>query len=472
MRIVFAYKGRYHVRDASTVEILSAIAALHQHETLLLYDQDVFGVTDNVFSNTTLNKFLSNDDVTVRHLLAKSPDAVIFLDQCNRRRWNETIASKLKNIRKDTVTVALVPWEGLPVSRTAFDYILIGEPEHTFEKFLSERIYDKDKGVFRLDGLADLDRLPLPDKRLFAPYINFRDSYLIYTSRGCPYHCSYCEETIYRKKFGDAFFRRRSPENVISELAAAKKDFDAREVIYKDSVFAWDKRWLKEYLKLYKEKIGLAYKCFGKAEVFDDEIAALLKDTGCYCVEFGVQTFNEKLKRGYLQRSERTEVLLDAFSRCQRFSLRYDVDHLFGIPGERLEDHVESTKIYVGLQGLNRIKCHNLVYYREADIYEFAPGRIKDDRTYDADFFSSISGDSAMLELNRLFEKYFKVLPLLPKRINLFILKRSGWNAFRFVPGLIVIMLMSLLALKNADTRFWVYGMYYPKKILNSLLKK
>ncbi|MEM7816461.1 MAG: radical SAM protein, partial [Candidatus Aenigmatarchaeota archaeon] len=300
-------------------------------------------------------------------------------------------------------------------------------------------------------------------------YIDFSVSYMIYTSKGCLFNCSYCEETIYKNEFGSNYFRRRSPENVIKELEEAKKIFKIKEVIYKDSIFTFDKSWLKKYLKLYQEKINLPYKCFGKAESFDEEIANLLKKTGCYCVEFGAQTFNENIKKEILARYESNQQLLEAFKICDRNKLRYDIDYLFGIPKETVDDHIKAAKIFTTLKYLNRIKCHNLTFYPKALIYQFAPDYIKNNKNYQADFFSTISGQKDIIKFNKIFIKYFRVLPLLSKRINLFLLKKNHWKIFNYIPNAIVLIFMLLLAIKNRDKRFAIYVKLYLRKILITL---
>jgi len=465
MKILFAYKGRYQIRDAVTIEYLSAIAKRYGHETGLVWDQDLFGVTDNIFPAPALNRIFSNTKKAVQRIASASPQIVVFLDGFTRRPWNDEMSAGIKkaDIAVKTVLLSYI------APRGSYDHTLIGEPEFAFGKFFEEGIFNSTGGTRSFKELADLDLLPLPDKSLFAPYVNFRDSYLIYTSKGCRYGCSYCEETIYKKASGGDYFRRRSPGNVILELEEAKKNFGVREVIYKDSVFALDKRWLESYLASYKHRIALPYKCFGKAETFDGKLASALKESGCYCVEFGVQTFNEPLKRDVLKRDEKTEDILKAFSICNRYKIRYDADHLFGIPGETVDDHKNAARIYSGLNHINRIKCHNLIFYREADIFEHAPQSVKDDSGYNSDFFTSVSGEEDMLGSNRTFQKLFKVLPLLPGAVKRFFTSGENWKAFRFVPGILVIFFMLILAIKNRDRRFLIYFKYYPMRIARTL---
>ena len=48
MNVVLAYRGRYQVREALDLETLAAVLRNGGHDVSLVYDADVFGVTDNV----------------------------------------------------------------------------------------------------------------------------------------------------------------------------------------------------------------------------------------------------------------------------------------------------------------------------------------------------------------------------------------------------------------------------------------
>ena len=95
MKILFVYKGRYHIRDSVTIEFLSAIAKKQGYSTDLVYEQDIFGVTDNIVSIPFLNKIFSDDNKIIKQIFAKMPDIVVFPDGFNRTDWNHKIAKRI-----------------------------------------------------------------------------------------------------------------------------------------------------------------------------------------------------------------------------------------------------------------------------------------------------------------------------------------------------------------------------------------
>src|SRR5690606_19458845 len=128
------------------------------------------------------------------------------------------------------------------------------------------------------------------------------------------------------------------------------------------------KRWLRELLSAYRREIGVPFKCFCTVQGFDAETARLLAEAGCYSVEFGLQTWNPVIRRDVLARHETNAAALAAFRHCAEQRLWFDVDHMFGLPGESEQDHVEGALAYRGLAYLNRVKVHQLVYLPTAEI--------------------------------------------------------------------------------------------------------
>ena len=468
-KIVFAYKGRYWVRDSRTLEVLSAMAKAAGHTTALAYDPDLFGVSDNVLSLPWLNRLLFNPETAARKAAASGPDWIVLLENLTNRPW---IADFIKTLTASHYKgkTAVCSYRGSASIGGSASIELLGEPERAFAEFL-RGLGGEVPAVIKAEGVADLDALPLPDLDLFAPYENFGLSYMAYAGKGCSGACSYCEEPFYLKACGPGYIRLRKPVRVIEELAAVKQRYKTREITFKDSVFTADKAWLKDFLELYRREIALPFKCFGRSDAFGAETAALLKDTGCYCVEFGLQTFNERLRSSVLKRPESLEAVRKALAACDAVGLPYDVDYIFGLPGETAEDHLEAAQKFSGFKTLNRIKCHNLVYYKGLGITDYAlkEGWVDERSLSQGDFFSGDRAVPAMRGPDRAFRNLFKLSGLLGGSA-LVLAARSGlWRAFRFLPGFVVKPLELLSGLLRGDHRFFFYIKTYPPGIVRGV---
>jgi radical SAM superfamily enzyme YgiQ (UPF0313 family) len=152
--------------------------------------------------------------------------------------------------------------------------------------------------------LLDLEQVAMPD---FEPartvYINddrirhnvyppnLGRQYIIMTTRGCPFSCSFCIESVYQDMFGKkGSLRRRSVDLVIEELVAAKRKYDVTSVMFYDDVFTTHPKWLREFAPRYKAEVGLPFWCYTYPTTTRQEDIELLKDAGCASMTMGIQS--------------------------------------------------------------------------------------------------------------------------------------------------------------------------------------
>lgn len=488
MNIVFVHLGRENLG----IEYISSVLEKAGHKTYLAYDAGLFGSEDNVFYLPFLERLFSQKEKVIATIEKLAPDLVAFSVYSSTYRWACEIARLIKERREAKIVFGgihptLVP--ELVINNRFVDFVIEGEGEYALldlvkaislrkTRYDIENLWYKEKGrVLRnriRPPIEDLDLLPLPNKELFKHHINYRDDYMIMTSRGCLFNCSYCCESFMNKLYHSKFFRRRSVDSVIEELSIMKERYGFREVMFFDALFFTDKKWLRGLLKRYKQEIAVPFKCLGKSVYFDEEVAGLLKESGCYCVDFGIQTLNQALKRDLLNRHESNQGIKQAFKFCDKIGLRYDVDHMFGLPGECEEDHLYAARIYSQLRYLNRIKCFQLTYFPkmpilnrakelgcldEQDIANIEKGQV-------GDFFHRPScKDKAMADKNNNFKIFYKFLSLFPDFSVRYILKNKLYRSFRFIPHFVVIFLQMLVALRGRDYRYLFYLKYYLLRI-------
>ncbi len=191
----------------------------------------------------------------------------------------------------------------------AIDYLVIGEGEQTcFELAtagdreistipgVAARINGKGLLTAERELIPDLDSLPfpayhlLPDfpQRYFLPLFSYpkAPNTSIISSRGCPYQCSYCDRSVFNRGF-----RFNSPEYIVEHIALLNRDFGIRHVFFYDDLFTTDRKRVAEFCAL-KEKWGLkvGYNCIARLEHVDAELLQLLKRSGCWQVNFGIES--------------------------------------------------------------------------------------------------------------------------------------------------------------------------------------
>ena len=491
MKIIFVHIGREHLG----IEYLSACLKAAGHEVDLAYDPGLFGPEDNVFCVPFLERIFAQKEAIINQIRSHPPDLVAFSVYTSTYAWCLSIAGALKkHIAVKTVFggihATLTP--DTIIREPAVDFVIMGEGERPLcqlaqaltgqqKTFSIPGLWYKDQNEIKHNPVArpqKIDQLPWPDKALFEDYINFQDDYIIMTARGCVYHCSYCCETYLNDLYANRFYRRRTPASVIKELKVMRARYAFKRVMFNDALFFLEKDWLRAFLELYRLEIKLPFRCFGKFSAMDHETARLLKLSGCYCIEFGMQTLNENLKKNVLDRQETNQEALKSLTICDHYHLRYDLDHILGLPGESIEDHIQGARFYKQRIGLNRIKCHNLTYFPKMKINQSAfKAKIlnQDDlknisEGFISDFFHhDCIKDQDLHKAASNFRKLYKILPILPSELLEKIIKHHQWLAY--IPTPLVILAQIITALKGRDHRFMIYLKYYPLKIQQGLHK-
>jgi len=495
MRITFVHKGREHLG----IEYLSSLLKKEGHSVFLAYDPGLFGPEDNVFYIPFLEKLFNQREDVLSAITNSSPDLVAFTVYSSTYGFACDIAREVKqNMNIKTIFggihATLVP--ETVIKNDFVDFVVAGEGFHAFPELANA--LSSDLPVDRIDNLwfkkngsvvqnksrpplADLKSLPLPDKSIFARDVNYEDDYMIITSLGCVFSCSYCCESYLNTYYDHKYFRRRSVDDVLDELVLMKEKYNFKEVMFNDALFFTDKEWLKELLGRYRREINVPFRCFGKVTHLDDDVCRLLKDSGCYCIEFGMQTVNQSLKSRVLNRKETNRQALEAFKICDRFKLHYDIDHMFGLPGEKVSDHTEGLKFYSRLRYLNRIKCHNLTYFPQMKSIQTAVNTgILDKKEIDQINDGEISGffhrdfikDPDLKKAKDSFSTLYKLLPIIPVFLVNYIYKHETYHFFRFIPSLFIVLGQLLVAAKGRDYRFIIYFKYYPLRIRRAINTK
>jgi radical SAM superfamily enzyme YgiQ (UPF0313 family) len=142
---------------------------------------------------------------------------------------------------------------------------------------------------------------------------NLGRQYPIMTTRGCPFSCSFCIESVYQDMFGKKnHLRRRSVDVVIAELVAAKERLGVTSVLFYDDVFTTHPRWLREFAPRYKAEVGLPFWCYTYPTTTHKDDLALLKDAGCKSMTMGIQSGSEEILRRDFNRPVDQQKAIDA----------------------------------------------------------------------------------------------------------------------------------------------------------------
>jgi anaerobic magnesium-protoporphyrin IX monomethyl ester cyclase len=240
------------------------------------------------------------------------------------------------------------------------DVIVIGEGELTLEELLHalpargvHALHDVRGIVFRDSSgacvrtperlkIPDLDALPLPDRGAIDmhKYVDvWREhhrmgSVNLITARGCPYKCAWCSHAVYGYSH-----RRRSPENVVEEVAAIVARYAPEQLWYADDVFTISHPWLASYSTAMRERgLHLPFETITRADRLQTEAAAsALAALGCYRIWIGAESGSQRILDA-MRRDVTLEEVHRAVQLAHTHGMQVGMFLMWGYEGEELED--------------------------------------------------------------------------------------------------------------------------------------
>jgi anaerobic magnesium-protoporphyrin IX monomethyl ester cyclase len=206
----------------------------------------------------------------------------------------------------------------------------------------------------------NLDSLSFPAFDLFDSLGTRMWEYPLITSRGCPYSCIYCCVG----KLSGKQMRFRSIGSVIEEIEQARTKYNPESFSVLDDNFTFDLGRAKRFCRgLIDNRLGLVWSCPNgiRADRIDDELVSLMKDSGCYKVSVGIESFDDEVFFS-IKKGEEKKDILDAIQLLKKHSIEVNGFFLVGLPGDNLE---KTRKSLAEIQriGLDTAQWNMLVPY-------------------------------------------------------------------------------------------------------------
>jgi anaerobic magnesium-protoporphyrin IX monomethyl ester cyclase len=235
------------------------------------------------------------------------------------------------------------------------DFCFTGEGEHAFVELLKvlhqPDEWDKIQGlVFRRNGkivrtptrklLAndDLDLLPFPARDL-VPYRKYssvmakRDPITtMFTSRGCPFRCSFCDRPHLGKNF-----RANSPKYVVDEMELCI-DMGIREFLIYDDTFTVDKKRVHAICdEILKRKLDIGWDVRAKVNTIDAELLKHMRAANCERIHYGVEAGTDRIMK-VLRKGITTEETRKVFKMTKEAGIDTLAYFMIGSPSETREE--------------------------------------------------------------------------------------------------------------------------------------
>ncbi len=209
--------------------------------------------------------------------------------------------------------------------------------------------------------IADLDTLPWPAYDLFrmerytslqpaTDRVEGARSFSVMTSRGCPYRCTFCSQSIMPVKW-----RARSPENVIEEWRHLVRDRGAQEIgVLDDSANIRMQRLERISDLLIAEHLNHVPWIFVngiRANMATVELLAKMKAAGLKRTAFGVETGDPDMLVKIDKRLDH-DTVRQAFKNAKQVGVETIGFFIIGLPGDTRESMQRTIDFAIELDPL------------------------------------------------------------------------------------------------------------------------
>jgi radical SAM superfamily enzyme YgiQ (UPF0313 family) len=161
----------------------------------------------------------------------------------------------------------------------------------------------------------------------------------IFTSRGCPFRCRFCD----RPHLGKSF-RARSAANVVDEIQACV-DLGIGEFLVYDDTFTVNRRRVIEICdEIVRRGLDIGFDIRARVDTITDQMLGRLKAAGCQGIHYGVEAGSPPILAN-LDKDITLEQVRGAFELTRRHRIPILAYFMIGNPGETLAEIEESFRL-------------------------------------------------------------------------------------------------------------------------------
>ena len=328
-------------------------------------------------------------------LIGERPDLIGISSSTESYSIAIKYAKTIKETLRVPVIIGGVHISMLPESLDDnFDVAVIGEGEKTFVELLQSILQNhgiRHEALLSIRGLyfkgadskyyrtpprereQDLDSLPAP---LFDELPNFFKTpggTCIVSSRGCPYHCTFCISEKFHQQY-----RSLSSERVANDIEDLVVNKGFKHITFYDDLLIANRKKVISLISLLREK-GLqgkvGFSCAVRANLIDEEMCILLKALNVAGVGMGIESFSDNVLTYYNKTGVTGEINQRALDLLSAYGIVANPSFIFAAPVETKEDMLVTLRqIYKNFREgkINSPTWSTLIPYPGTKIWDYA----------------------------------------------------------------------------------------------------
>lgn len=179
----------------------------------------------------------------------------------------------------------------------------------------------------------------------------------LYTTLGCPYHCSFCciqapfkggeKEFGYQENVNS--YRFWKPEFVIGQIDILVNQYGVRDIKIADEMFVLHPRHVAGIADLIIERgYDLNIWAYARIDTVRDDMVDKLKRAGFNWLAFGVESGSERVRAEVEKRFEQDEILR-TIQKVRAGDISVGANYIFGLPEDDLESMQDTLDLALDL---------------------------------------------------------------------------------------------------------------------------
>jgi radical SAM superfamily enzyme YgiQ (UPF0313 family) len=156
----------------------------------------------------------------------------------------------------------------------------------------------------------------------------------IITTRGCPYHCSFCDVApLWGRK---AVYR--DVASTVEEIILLRDRHGRRMVGIADDTFVLNRERVRAFCELMIERrVGVQWGCFGRINLMTEDLVALMAEAGCSAIFYGIDSGSPRILDRTLKELDPDSILPTLKISAEYFEC-IEASFIWGYPFETYED--------------------------------------------------------------------------------------------------------------------------------------
>jgi len=285
-----------------------------------------------------------------------------------------------------------------PFLEAGADFVLQGEGEHRLPMLLDSLESGSD---FSMDGIfggeyanqrtpvvcpiedlpfAFFDPLPLEsywDLHYAHGPVRTGKYITMFTSRGCPFSCAFCQTP----KMWGGYWMAKSPERIVDEMDFYNRCYGVCDFHIQDENFSLSRGRTRQFaLEILKRGRSYTY-CFPsgiKVETVGLEEIELLYRSGCRYLALSPESASKKVLK-LMNKPVDLDHLLKVVKWCSKTGIRVNCNFVLGFPGEEREDRKMTYRLIrkLTILGMDEITAFMLTPLPDTGVADLKPDNIE-----------------------------------------------------------------------------------------------